>query len=90
MRKLINPHQKAQIALLAIKDDKTLAQLSSEYHVHPSQISEWKGRLQTCSHKLFGPNGKTKEQHQIEELQRMIGKREEEIDWLKKKLSILP
>ncbi len=33
---------KAKVALEAIKEMKTISELSSEYRVHPTQISLWK------------------------------------------------
>jgi len=37
-----SPQEKAQVALAAIKGDKTIAQISSGFQVHPTQISGWK------------------------------------------------
>jgi len=84
MRTLLNPHQKAKIALAAVKETKTFAELASEHQVHPSQISEWKQTLEKEAHMLFGTNGKSKEEERIAKLEQMIGQREAEIDWLKK------
>ena len=86
MRKLLNPHQKSQIALAALKGDKTIIQLSSEFEVHPSQIEEWKATLLKGAPSLFNGSEKRAEQSRIEQLQKIIGQRQEEIDWLKKKL----
>ena len=36
---------KAQVAIEALKEQKTLAQLSMEYSIHPNQISLWKNEL---------------------------------------------
>ena len=36
---------KAQVALAAIKGDKTLAELAEQFSVHPTQITEWKRHL---------------------------------------------
>lgn len=88
MRKVLNPYQKAKIALAAMKDDKTFAELASLHQVHPSQISEWRTQLEKEAYTLFGSNGRTKEADKIAELERMIGQRETEIDWLKKKLRL--
>lgn len=84
MRKILNPYQKAKIAMVAIKEDKTFAELATEHQVHPSQLSEWKKILEKEAHRLFSPNGKSKEEQRIAELERMIGQREMEIEWLKK------
>jgi transposase-like protein len=87
MRKVLNPHQKAKVALTAMRENKTFAELAGEHQVHPSQISQWKQALEKGAHKLFGKNGQSKEQERIAELERMIGQRDLELDWLKKKLS---
>ena len=36
---------KAKVALEAIKKDKTISQLSSEYGVHSNQINQWRKRM---------------------------------------------
>lgn len=87
MRKVINHHQKAQVALAALKGDKTTTELSQEFQVHPVKIEEWKMLLQKGAPRIFAETVQsTKEQARIEQLQRIIGQRQEEIDWLKKKL----
>lgn len=88
MRKLLNPHQKAKMALAACRGDKTLSELASQYQLHPSQISEWKSLVESEAYRLFGQYGQDKGRQQIVDLQRMIGQREEELDWLKKKLHL--
>ncbi len=42
MRKRYSEAFKAQVVLEQLKEDKTVAQIASEYHVHPTQLSEWK------------------------------------------------
>ena len=89
MRTAINHHQKAQIAFAAMKGDKTIAQLSSDYNVHASKIEEWKVQLQHGASRLFADAAQQSKDHQrIEQLQKIIGQRQEEIDWLKKKFHI--
>jgi len=36
---------KAKVALAAIKGEKTLAELGTQYDVHTTQITQWKGRM---------------------------------------------
>lgn len=91
MRKKWNQHQKARIALSAMKGDKTFAELASAEQVHPSQISEWKTMLEKGAHRLFETqDGARAEEKRIAELERMIGRRETEIEWLKKTSRTLP
>ena len=39
------PAFKAQVALAAIKGDRTLAELAEQFDVHPNQITSWKAQL---------------------------------------------
>mgnify|MGYP001567979437 CR=1 FL=1 len=86
MRKILNSYQKAKMALEAIKANKTYIELASEFQVHPAQLNEWKTKVEKEAHMLFGSNTKSKEAERIAELERMIGQREAEIEWLKKSL----
>ena len=36
---------KARVALEAIKNERTIAQIASEYSVHPNQVTQWKKRV---------------------------------------------
>ena len=45
---------KFQVALEALKEQKTLSQLASEYEVHPTQITQWKKQLLDGGSSLFG------------------------------------
>jgi len=91
-----SPQEKAQIAILAIKGEKTMAQISSDYQVHPTQIGLWRKQALDNLSQLFQDNRrkeKNKEAERKEELDnlyKVIGQREIELDWLKKKLSINP
>jgi transposase-like protein len=48
------PAFKAKVALAAIKGDRTLAQLSEQFDVHPNQITTWKDQLQEGAADVFG------------------------------------
>ena len=79
---------KAKVALEAVKEDKTISQLASEYEVHPNQIRQWKTRLLKESADIFSTRREkeAKNQEQLEaELYRQIGQLKVELDWLKKK-----
>lgn len=80
---------KVKMALAAIKGDKTMAQLSSEFGVHTNQIQQWKKRLLSEAPSLFS-NRRRKSERDAEELQaelyRQIGQLKVELDWLKKRV----
>lgn len=89
-----SPQEKAMVALIAMKGDKTIAQISSDYQVHPTQIGLWKKQATDNLSELFKDNRKKEKQkdldHQtkLDNLYKIIGQRDTELDWLKKKLSI--
>ncbi|MDR1377996.1 MAG: hypothetical protein LBJ36_02985 [Synergistaceae bacterium] len=41
-------------AIDALREDRTLAELSSEYEIHVSQITTWKKELQNRASEIFG------------------------------------
>jgi len=45
---------KAQVALAAVKSDKTLAELAQQYVIHPNQITDWKRQLTERAGQVFG------------------------------------
>ena len=48
---------KAEVALAAIKGDRTLAQIAEQFDVHPNQISTWKDHLLEGAAEVFGSGG---------------------------------
>lgn len=74
--------------MAAIKGDKTIAELASEFEVHPSQIDKWKKRLLESSTGIFSDRPERDQRHQEEltdRLYQQIGQLKVELDWLKKK-----
>ena len=55
-----SPAFKAKVALAAIKGDRTIAQLSEHFDVHPNQIATWKDQLIDGAADVFerGGNGR--------------------------------
>jgi transposase-like protein len=90
-RKRYSAEFKARMAFEALKGEKTLHELASEYGVHPTQIAHWKKPLQSEGPRLFAARfGK---QEQAEEalkaqLYQQIGQLKVELDWLKKKAGV--
>jgi len=83
---------KAKVALESIKGEKTLAQLASEFGVHPNQIGQWRKQILKELPSLFSDQPQKKEKDQedlISELYRQIGQLKVELDWLKKKSQML-
>ena len=93
MRKKFPDEFKAKVALVALKGDKTMAELASEFGVHVSQINTWKAVVKDRLGELFSsPAGgaeKMREQKDlIEDLYKNVGRMQVENDWLKKKLNL--
>ncbi len=76
----------------ALKGVKTNNQLSSHYEAHPIQIGIWKKRLVEHAHTIFSDEKKRKDDQQdlIDRLYKIIGQRDTELEWLKKKVHLDP
>jgi transposase-like protein len=78
---------KAKVALEAVKGEKTLAQLSSEFGVHANQIHQWRKQLLEGLPRLFSDRRKKEDRDREEllsELYQQIGQLKVELEWLKK------
>ncbi len=79
----------AKVAFEALKGDRTMAELSSEFGVHVSQITKWKKELADAIPGIFTRKGDPEEKSKdklIEDMYKRIGQIEMENNWLKKKL----
>ena len=81
---------KAQLALAAVKGDRTANELAAQHGVHPTLVSNWKMALLQGAETLFAEGGKTAAAHgQVDaaELFEQIGRLKMELEWLKKKVA---
>jgi transposase len=81
---------KTKVAVEAIRQQKTVNELTSEYGVHATQINLWKKQALAVIPEAFsGKREKARgnQQQDIDELHRQIGQLIAERDWLKKKSS---
>jgi transposase len=87
-RKKYSGEFKAKIALAAIKNEETTAQLAQRFGVHPTMITAWKKALIDGAGDIFDKNHKSRKKNdsKIDELHRQIGQLKVENDFLSRKL----
>ena len=86
-RRKFTAHFKAKVALEAIKNQKTLAELSQHFEVNPVTISKWKTEFLKNMSLVFGggtSNSVDPDSPEIEKLYAQIGQLKVENDFLKK------
>ncbi len=60
IRKKHSPQFKAKVALAAIQNDETIAQIASRFGVHPTMASAWKRQMLENAADIFDKNHNSK------------------------------
>ena len=88
-RRKHSPSFKAKVALEALRGEKTIAELASQYELHPTQIMEWKKTLAEQAAGIFENKRSKKpkdEQALVKRLYQQIGQLKVEKDFLEDSL----
>lgn len=84
-RRKFAPAFKAKVALEAVKNQLTLAELAKKFEINPVMISRWKNELQANMGSVFEKSGRAEEPDvDIQELYAQIGQLKVENEFLKK------
>lgn len=87
-RKKFSAEFKAKVAIEALKEQKTVAELAKQYDIHPTQIQTWKKHFLENSPRVFSDSHSGDKEKEANEsrLFEQIGKLQMQNEWLKKKL----
>jgi transposase-like protein len=82
---------KAQVALEAIRGEKTVAEIAAHHEVHPTQVTSWKNEVLENLAGIFGGESCGRdEKERIRELHAKIGELTVERDFLEGALGRFP
>ena len=91
-RKIHSAALKAQVALAALKTDRTINELAGQFGVHPTLIHAWKKQLLAGAEELFANGSKVAavDAEAVQaQLYEQIGRLQMELAWVKKKAASL-
>ena len=86
-RRNFSPEFRSKVALAALREELTIAELAKKYELHPNQIAQWKKRAIDNMQQLFvrkNQADETQTEFNEEKLHAKIGQQAVEIDFLKK------
>lgn len=79
---------KSRVALEALRQQRTINEMTAEYGVHATQMNNWKKQALEAIPAAFSNKREREQRHQqseIDELHRQIGQLVAEKEWLQKK-----
>jgi transposase len=94
MRTRYTAKQKAQIVLEILKEERPIAQIASEYGIHPNQLYKWKAQALEGLPGVFEAESKNEKvlkathERKLQELYAEIGRLSTQLTWLQKKSGI--
>ena len=92
IRRKLDVALKAKVVIEALKGEKTIPELGSTFGVHPKMIQVWKRRAIEGLPSLFSEkisSGEREQAELVDALYKQIGQLTVELDWVKKKSSLL-
>ena len=86
---------KAQIALEALKEVKTITQIAADHQLHPNLVTRWRQDLLTQMPSVFERKDTQAEllqaqEHKMATLYEQIGRLSTQLAWVKKKSGLDP
>lgn len=90
-RRKFTPAFKARVAIEALKEQKSLADLAQQFNISPQQISNWKREFLMKADTVFSTKKldvKSEAEQREEDLLKTIGEQKVAIDFLKKSLGL--
>ena len=78
---------KSKVTLAAMSGEKTLAELSQQFEVYPSQITDWKRQMNERAAEIFGKRSESSSLVDVKAMHTKIGKLTLENDFLESALN---
>ena len=92
IKRVHSPEFKTNVVLSLLKEEDTLPKIAGKYGIHPTQARRWREMALTILKNAF--TGKppdailAEKDKRIEELTRLIGQKEIDLDFVKKKVGL--